>query len=174
MTDSVNFALALRRLDPAAYQPHPPGYFLYMSAWVIFNLVFHDANTALVAISIVFSCGAVAMIYLLAGMLSGTTAALVVGVIFSACRSRGFTGTVALTYRGSLFVLVDNELARAEQAGAALGTAPGGFRCRQFCSPAAPQPAALKGLPTAAAGFALLVTTMVGVHPDDPVLRVRR
>ena len=64
--DSVNFALALRRFDPAVHQPHPPGYFLYVRLGMLSNAVFHDANTALVAISILASCGTVAMIHLLA------------------------------------------------------------------------------------------------------------
>src|SRR5580692_6036858 len=63
--DSVNFALALKRFDPTVHQPHPPGYFLYVYSGRLANLVFHDANGALVAISVVFSCGAVAMVYVL-------------------------------------------------------------------------------------------------------------
>ena len=52
--DSVNFALALKRFDPSVHQPHPPGYFLYVCLGRLVNLFFHDANAALVAISIVF------------------------------------------------------------------------------------------------------------------------
>src|ERR1035441_9435707 len=64
--DSVNFALALKRFDPSVHQPHPPGYFLYVCLGRLANLLTHDANAALVGVSIVFSCGAVAMIYVLA------------------------------------------------------------------------------------------------------------
>jgi len=56
--DSVNFALALKRFDPSVHQPHPPGYFLYVCLGRLANLLFHDANAALVGIGIVFSCGA--------------------------------------------------------------------------------------------------------------------
>ena len=54
--DSVNFALALQRFDPAVHQPHPPGYFLYVCLGKLSNAIFHDANTALVIISILASC----------------------------------------------------------------------------------------------------------------------
>jgi len=54
--DSVNFALALRRFDPSVHQPHPPGYFLYVRLGAFSNTIFHDANLALVAISILASC----------------------------------------------------------------------------------------------------------------------
>jgi hypothetical protein len=73
--DSVNFALALKRFDPSVHQPHPPGYFLYVCLGRLVNGLFHDANAALVAIGIVFSCGAVAMIYVLAHHWFGRNAA---------------------------------------------------------------------------------------------------
>src|SRR6476661_4332171 len=57
--DSVNFALALDHFDPAVHQPHPPGYFLYVWLGRLANTIFQDANTALVAISIAASAGAV-------------------------------------------------------------------------------------------------------------------
>lgn len=64
--DSVNFALAMSRFDPRAHQPHPPGYFLYIEAARLLNFIIHDANLALVILSIVANCGAVLVIYQLA------------------------------------------------------------------------------------------------------------
>src|SRR5438046_10135233 len=64
--DSVNYALALDRFDPTVHQPHPPGYFLYIHLGRLARLVFHDSNTALVVLSILGSCAAAAMIYVLA------------------------------------------------------------------------------------------------------------
>src|SRR3954453_11297142 len=64
--DSVNFALAMGRFDPTVHQPHPPGYFLYIWLARLANTLFNDPNSALVAISIVSSCGAVVFTYLLA------------------------------------------------------------------------------------------------------------
>ena len=96
--DSVNFALALRRFDPAVHQPHPPGYFLYICLGRALNPIFRDANTALVAIGIIFSCGAVAMIYVLAGNWFGRVPAVFAGAIFVFSPLAWFHGTVALTY----------------------------------------------------------------------------
>src|SRR5579872_6005312 len=56
--DSVNFALALIKFDPAVHQPHPPGYFLYVLLGRLVNLLAGDANTAFVFISVAASCGA--------------------------------------------------------------------------------------------------------------------
>jgi Protein O-mannosyl-transferase TMEM260-like len=101
--DSVNFALALRRFDPAVHQPHPPGYFLYVRLGILSNSVFHDANTALVAISILASCGTVAMIHRLASTCFapasfGRAAAGFAGLLFVFSPLAWFHGTVALTY----------------------------------------------------------------------------
>ena len=96
--DSVNFALALQKFNPAVYQPHPPGYFLYVCLGRLANAIFPDANLALVAISILASCGAAALIYLLASDWFGRGAALFAGLIFVFSPLAWFHGTVALTY----------------------------------------------------------------------------
>ena len=101
--DSVNFALALKRFDPSVHQPHPPGYFLYVCLGRLGNLFTHDANAALVAISIVFSCGAVAMTYVLAHHWFGRNAAWFAGLIFLFSPLAWFHGTVALTYMVEAF-----------------------------------------------------------------------
>jgi hypothetical protein len=101
--DSVNFALALKNFDPAVHQPHPPGYFLYVYLGRLVDLLFHDANAAFVAISILFSCGAVAMIYVLANDWFGRNAARFAGLIFVFSPLAWFHGTVALTYAVEAF-----------------------------------------------------------------------
>ena len=96
--DSVNFALGIRRFDPAVHQPHPPGYFLYVSLGRAANLLFHDVNSALVAVSITAGCGALFTIYALAYNWYGQRAALFAGLIFTFSPLAWFHGTVALTY----------------------------------------------------------------------------
>ena len=101
--DSVNFALALKRFDTSVHQPHPPGYFLYVCLGRLANMLTHDANAALVGLSIVFSCGAVAMIYVLAHHWFGRNAAWFAGLIFLFSPLAWFHGTVALTYMVETF-----------------------------------------------------------------------
>jgi len=96
--DSVNFALALDRFDPRVYQPHPPGYFLYVQLGKLARFFFHDSNAALVAVSILASCGTVAMIHLLASAWFGRSAAIFAGLVFVFSPLAWFHGTVALTY----------------------------------------------------------------------------
>jgi hypothetical protein len=96
--DSVNFALALRRFDPVVHQPHPPGYFLYVRLGMLSNSIFHDPNTALVAISIFASCGTVVLIHLLASAWFGRLAGRFAGFVFICSPLAWFHGTVALTY----------------------------------------------------------------------------
>src|SRR5207245_7128238 len=64
--DSVNYALALDRFDPTVHQPHPPGYFLYVYLGRLARFFTHDANLALITLSIAASCVAVVLIYNLA------------------------------------------------------------------------------------------------------------
>jgi hypothetical protein len=96
--DSVNFALALDHFDPTIYQPHPPGYFLYVFLGRIVNLLFHDPNAALVAISILASCGTAVLIWVLAEQWFDRQAAVFASLIFLFSPLCWFHGTVALTY----------------------------------------------------------------------------
>jgi 4-amino-4-deoxy-L-arabinose transferase-like glycosyltransferase len=96
--DSVNYALALDHFDPAVHQPHPPGYFLYVQLGRLARLIFHDPNTALVALSIVASCAAACLTYKLAQSWFGRRAAVFAGLIFVFSPLCWFHGIVALTY----------------------------------------------------------------------------
>ena len=102
--DSINFALGMQRFDPSVHQPHPPGYFLYICLGRMFNnLFFHEANAALVAISIIASCGALVFTCLLAEAWFGKRAAWFAGLVFLFSPLVWFHGTVALTYALELF-----------------------------------------------------------------------
>jgi hypothetical protein len=96
--DSVNFALGILRFDPAAHQPHPPGYYLYVCLARLVNRFVSDSNTALVEISIVASCGAALMIYLLARNWFDERVARISILLFLVSPLCWFHGIVALTY----------------------------------------------------------------------------
>jgi hypothetical protein len=96
--DSVNFALAMQHFDPRVHQPHPPGYFLYICLGRLLNVLFHDANLALVLLSILASCGVAIVIYKMAIDWFGPTAAQFAGVFFLLSPLAWFHGIVALTY----------------------------------------------------------------------------
>lgn len=96
--DSVNFALAMQHFDPRVHQPHPPGYFLYICLGRLLNVLFHDANLALVILSIAASCAAVVVVYELALDWFGPEAAAFAGALFLFSPLVWFHGTVALTY----------------------------------------------------------------------------
>jgi hypothetical protein len=96
--DSVNFGLGMGRFDPRVHQPHPPGYFLYVYLGRALNLLIHNANLALVLLSILASCGCAVVIYSLALRWFGLAPARFAGAIFLFSPLAWFHGTVALTY----------------------------------------------------------------------------
>jgi hypothetical protein len=96
--DSVNFALAMGRFDPRVHQPHPPGYFLYICLGRLLNTIFHDANLALVVLSILASCGLAIVIYKITLDWFNPMAARFAGILFLLSPLAWFHGTVALTY----------------------------------------------------------------------------
>jgi hypothetical protein len=101
--DSVNFATGMQRFDIVVYQPHAPGYYLYVVLGRLFSLVWSDANDSLVAISIVFSCLGVIAIHRLTEELYDRRAAFAAGFIFLFSPLYWFHGIVALVYIIELF-----------------------------------------------------------------------
>lgn len=47
----MNFVLGIDHFAAALHQPHPTGYYLYVSAARAIKTIFRDANASLVAIS---------------------------------------------------------------------------------------------------------------------------
>jgi hypothetical protein len=101
--DSVNFALGIDRFAPQVHQPHPPGYFLYVCLARLVNLFVHDANQALVLVSIAAGCGAIAVIYRLALDWFGPMEARFASLVFFFSPLGWFHGIVALTYSVEAF-----------------------------------------------------------------------
>ena len=64
--DSVEYALAIDKLDIAWHQPHPPGYIFFVYLARLSAQVFQDRNTALIAVSIFLSILTVGILYFLA------------------------------------------------------------------------------------------------------------
>jgi hypothetical protein len=96
--DSVNFALGMERFDTRVHQPHPPGYFLYVCIGRLVNFFVHDANLALVLVSVAAGMVTVGLIYLLALEWFGPRSAQFAGILFLFSPLAWFHGTVALTY----------------------------------------------------------------------------
>ena len=66
--DSVNFAFAMRAFDMANDQPQPPGYILYVWLTRAVDLIFHDPQHTMVAISVCASILSIVAIYFLASL----------------------------------------------------------------------------------------------------------
>lgn len=96
--DSVNFATGMERFDVTVFQPHAPGYYLYIVLGRLFSLVFPAANDALTAISIAFSCLTAIAIHRLTEELYDRDAAFAAGFLFVFSPLFWFHGTVALVY----------------------------------------------------------------------------
>ncbi|MBS1820567.1 MAG: DUF2723 domain-containing protein [Acidobacteria bacterium] len=101
--DSVNFALGIERFSPQLHQPHPPGYFLYICIARLVNFFVHDANLALVLVSVAASCGAIAMVYRLTLDWFGPLEARFASMVFFFSPLGWFHGIVALTYSVEAF-----------------------------------------------------------------------
>jgi hypothetical protein len=101
--DSVNFALGIEQFSPRTHQPHPPGYFLYICLARLTNLLVHNANLALVLVSIAASCAAIAVIYRFASDWFGPIEARFASLVFFFSPLGWFHGIIALTYSVEAF-----------------------------------------------------------------------
>lgn len=80
--DSANYALAVRDYyNVAHHQPQPPGYPLYVFFGKLLYLLVGDANRALVLLSVILSCIAVASTRAVAAALFGRGVGLLAGLL---------------------------------------------------------------------------------------------
>lgn len=104
--DSVNFALSLFKYDVRLHQPHPPGYFFYSMLGRLVNVLFHDPNTSLVAISIASGAFGVAAIYWLGNRMFSRKVGVVVALLAISSPMHWFQSEVALSYELEFFIVI--------------------------------------------------------------------
>ena len=92
-------SLALDQYNVAFHQPQPPGYPLYVaSAWLVRAAFGTDANASYVALSIVASAIAVAILTIVGARLFDRTIGLLAGVILATSALFWGQGEVAYPY----------------------------------------------------------------------------
>ncbi|MCS6962450.1 hypothetical protein [Thermoflexus sp.] len=96
--DSVNFALALDHFDVARGQPHVPGYPLYVGMGRIARWLFHDPQTALVALSVTGTVLATVMIYRLGVEWGGPRTGIWAALFWLSSPLVWFYGEIALPH----------------------------------------------------------------------------
>ena len=96
--DSVNYAFGMRHFNVLTEQPQPPGYIVY--AWLarLVDTLTHDANAAMVWISVAAGALATVALYLLGRRLFGRTAGLAAAVLLATSPLFWFYGEIALPH----------------------------------------------------------------------------
>jgi len=96
--DAANFAFALDGFDVTQHQPHPPGYPLFVLTGWLLRLVVHDANLALVLVSMTLSAAAVAATYWAGNRLFSRPVGLGAALLLLTSVTFWTYGAVALAY----------------------------------------------------------------------------
>jgi 4-amino-4-deoxy-L-arabinose transferase-like glycosyltransferase len=104
--DSVNYAFALRDFDLAAEQPQPPGYIVYVWLARLVDAGVHDANAAMVWISLVAGALAAAVAYCLGRDVAGRAAGAALGVLVATSPLVWFYGEIALPHGLDLLLVL--------------------------------------------------------------------
>ncbi|MCE7699054.1 MAG: glycosyltransferase family 39 protein [Methanobacterium paludis] len=104
--DSVNFALSFNKYDIAMQQPQSPGYILYVYLGKVVNSIFHDPNTTMVFISIVFSILTVLLVYFLAKQILSQKIAIISALLLIFSPIFWFYGEITTIYPVESFLAV--------------------------------------------------------------------
>ncbi|MFW6116645.1 MAG: ArnT family glycosyltransferase [bacterium] len=96
--DSVNFAYAMREFSVAKEQPQPPGYILYVWLCRLVDLLFRDAQTTMVWISIVGSALAAVALFYLGRSMFGRSTGLLAALLLATSPLFWFYGEIALPH----------------------------------------------------------------------------
>ncbi|MEM7820562.1 MAG: glycosyltransferase family 39 protein, partial [Candidatus Aenigmatarchaeota archaeon] len=95
--DSVQFALAIKDYNVVLHQPQPPGYILYVLLGRGANFFIHNANSALIALSIIFGAAAVVIVFQLGQLMFGKSAGLLAAALFIFSPTVWFYSEIALS-----------------------------------------------------------------------------
>ncbi|NMB87739.1 MAG: DUF2723 domain-containing protein [Chloroflexi bacterium] len=104
--DSVNFAFAIVDFDIAKEQPQPPGYILYVLLVRGINVLVHNANLAMVLVSILASALAVIMLYLLGRELFNLQTGILAALFLLISPLFWFYGEIALPHTLDAFLVI--------------------------------------------------------------------
>lgn len=104
--DSVQFALASENYNVSLYQPHPPGYILYVMLAKVLNYLFNDINYTLNFISILFSALTIIFLYLLGEKMYNRTVGITSSLFLLFSPLCWFNSVVALPYTAECFFSV--------------------------------------------------------------------
>ena len=104
--DSVNFAYALREFDVAKEQPHPPGYIMYVWLTRLVDLLFDDAQTTMVSISIVASALAVVALFYLGRAMFDRQTGLIAALLLATSPLFWFYGEIALPHSLDILLVI--------------------------------------------------------------------
>jgi hypothetical protein len=96
--DSVNFAYAVREFSMAKEQPQPPGYIVYVWLCRLVDLLFNDAQTTMVWISIIASALAVAALFYLGRSMFDRRVGLITALFLATSPLFWFYGEIALPH----------------------------------------------------------------------------
>jgi hypothetical protein len=95
--DSIQYVLGLMHYDVRLHQPHPPGYFLFIMAGRLANLVLGDPNRSYVALNVAFSVLCVWTVFELGVELFGWESGFAAAVLLATSPTFWFHGEVALS-----------------------------------------------------------------------------
>ncbi len=96
--EAANFALGTQLFNVGLQQPHPPGFPYFVGMGALLNLIFGDANAALVTVSVLLEVVAVVALYRFASLVFSEGAGLAAGLLLAASVSFWSYGEVALAY----------------------------------------------------------------------------
>jgi hypothetical protein len=104
--DSVNFAYAMREFSVAKEQPQPPGYIMYVWLCRLVDLLFGDAQTTMVWVSIVASALAVVALFYLGRAMFDARAGLIAALFLVTSPLFWFYGEIALPHSVDMLLVI--------------------------------------------------------------------